>query len=386
MSRKVLVFSVNPTNRFCRYSNREAKIDMNNFPRNTNDETFTLVANTVPVMIWITDVNGLCTYVNQRWLDFTGRPFESQLGNGWSEGIHPEDFASSWHNYTTACDRREPFKLEYRYRRWDGRYRWVQDSGEPKFDAEGVFVGYIGAVSDITELKLAEADLSDMSQRLLNAHEEERAWIARELHDDIGQRLSLLIMNLTRLSDRTSLTEMQDGIRKAIQQASDVGTEMRALSHRLHSPNWDYIGLDFAAAAHCKELNEQHDVRISVHSENLPTDLSPEVSLCLFRILQEALQNAIKHSLASYVGVTLHGLKDGIALVVHDTGTGFAVDEGFKRRGIGLSSMKERIKSVNGKIFIESEFGHGTTIRAWVPVIQLPTQANECVQTQRQRA
>jgi PAS domain S-box-containing protein len=326
-------------------------------------------------MIWISDVDKQRTYLNQRWLDFTGLPPEEQLGNRWSEGVHPDDLTQCLDKYAKAFDQREPFQIEYRLRRYDGEYRWLLDSGVPRFDPDGSFAGYIGSAIDVTQQKLAEAALSTMSQRLIEAQEDERARIARELHDHIGQRLSFLMMNLVGVRERTSLNEIRHGIDKAIQQTSDLAGEMRALSHRLHPPNLDYVGLEAAASACCSELAEQHKVKISFRSENIPPDLSREVSLCLFRILQEALQNAIKHSGSQHFRVSLKAGTHDIELAVHDKGTGFKPEEAFKGRGLGLRSMKERLKLVKGTVSIDSELGRGTTIHAWVPLSHSGAQA-----------
>jgi signal transduction histidine kinase len=131
----------------------------------------------------------------------------------------------------------------------------------------------------------------------------------------------------------------------------------------------DYVGLAAAAAAHCKDLAEQHMVDISLHTDNVPPNLSREVSLCLFRVLQEALQNAIKHSGAQCFLVSIRGGPTEIELAVSDSGSGFQLEQAFKSRGIGLSSMQERLKLVNGKCFIESQLGRGTTICARVPLV-----------------
>jgi signal transduction histidine kinase len=130
----------------------------------------------------------------------------------------------------------------------------------------------------------------------------------------------------------------------------------------------DYVGLEAATSAYCSELREQYKVGISLHYENIPGDLSRDVSLCLFRILQEALQNAIKHSGVEHFRVLLKSANNGIDLVVHDMGAGFEPKQAFKGRGIGLTSMKERLKLVNGQISINSELGRGTTIHARVPL------------------
>jgi PAS domain S-box-containing protein len=336
--------------------------------RGESVERSQLVANTAPVMIWVSDVDKRCTYFNQRWLDFTGRSLDAEIGNGWAEGVHPDDLRHCLDTYTKAFDRREAFQIEYRLRRWDGEYQWLLDSGVPRFDAGGVFIGYIGSAIDVTQHKLAEAALSTMSQQLIEAQEKERAWIAGELHDDIGQRLSLLIMNMQGLCHRTSVADIRDGIHKTIQHGLDLSNEMRALSHRLHSAQLDYVGLEAAASAYCSELTAHHKVEISFHSENIPPGLSREVSLCLYRILQEALQNAMKHSGSQHVRVLLNGGTNEIELAVHDAGNGFEPEQAFKKCGIGLSSMRERLKLVNGKFSVNSELGRGTTISARVPL------------------
>jgi PAS domain S-box-containing protein len=340
--------------------------------RHESKTPFQLVANAAPVMIWMSDVDKLCTYLNQRWLDFTGRPLEAETGNGWAEGVHPDDLKHCLDTYTKAFDQRQSFQVEYRLRRSDGQYRWLLDSGVPRFDDDGSFLGYIGSAVDVTQHKLAEAALTTISQRLIDAQEEERARVARELHDDIGQRLALLMMNLQSLCVHSSVTEVREGIHKATQLASDLGSEIRALSHRLHSSKLDYVGLKAAACAYCSERSEQHKVEIDFHSENVPPDLSREVSLCLFRVLQEALQNAIKHSGSRRFRVSLKGGATEIELAVHDTGIGFELEQVLKGRGIGLTSMKERLKLVNGTLSIDSQLGFGTTIHARAPFSPTP--------------
>jgi PAS domain S-box-containing protein len=138
----------------------------------------------------------LCNYFNQPWLDFTGRSLEAELGNGWSAGVHPEDLRDCLDTYTRAFDLRESFRMQFRLRRRDGEYRWVLDIGVPRLNLDGSFSGYIGSCMDITDHKLAEEALANMGRKLIEAHEEERTWIARELHDDISQQLALLTVQL----------------------------------------------------------------------------------------------------------------------------------------------------------------------------------------------
>jgi PAS domain S-box-containing protein len=136
-----------------------------------SEERFRLIANSAPVSIWITDVDKQCTYVNQSWLDLTGRPFDAALGEGWADTLHPEDVERSWSTYAQAFDRREPFRMEYRVRRHDGEYRWVTDTGVPRYNEDGSFAGYIGSAVDVTERKLADEALSTVTQRLIEAQE-----------------------------------------------------------------------------------------------------------------------------------------------------------------------------------------------------------------------
>jgi PAS domain S-box-containing protein len=319
-------------------------------------------------MIWMSGVDKLCTYFNQPWLDFTGRPVEAEIGNGWAERVHPEDLSQCLNTYTNAFDQRAPLTMEYRLRRRDGEYRWLFDSGVPRFNADGSFAGYIGSALDVTERKLVETALSTISQRLIEAQEEERAWIARELHDDISQRLASLNLNLSCFRTKAVTAEFRDGIGRAMQDASDIARDMRALSHRLHSSHLEILGLVAAASAYCRERSNQHKVEIDFHSEHIPRDLSYQVSLCLFRVLQEAVQNAIKHSGARDFEVSLRRGSDEIELTIRDWGVGFDTDQAGKGRGLGLTSMKERLKLVDGQLAIDSKLQRGTTIRARVPL------------------
>ena len=131
-----------------------------------SEERFRLVANTAPVMIWMSGTDKLCTYVNQPWLDFTGRSMDCELGSGWAEGIHPEDLQRCLDTFTQSFDRREEFRMEYRLQRYDGEYRWVFDHGVPRFDQNGSFIGFIGIGVDVTDRKETEQALQQANRVL----------------------------------------------------------------------------------------------------------------------------------------------------------------------------------------------------------------------------
>ena len=590
------------------------------------DELFRLVADGLPLLVWISGLDKRCTYVNKPWLDFTGRSLESEIGDGWVDGVHAEDLQHCLDTYTSAFDHREPFMMEYRLRRHDGEYRWVLDNAAPLFDPDGSFGGYIGAcfdvtefrraeaernvasarlrlamesgksvgwewdlktnrdtwfgdlstifgissniyighvedfrravhpedrgvvwkavkeamesrspyaaefrvlwpngtvrwvsakgqfyyspggvpermlgmavditerkaveeslrrkevelkesqrlagvgswqwdletdtvewseelyriagrapilpavsykhqaqlytpeswerlraavetalhtgtpyelvlemvradgthrwitargesqrdsagritrlrgtVQDITDRKLAEEALSSMNGRLIEAQESERARIARDLHDDIGQRLALLpvVLEHVRRLQPDSSGEALHNLNALQKQTEEIMADVQTLSHELHPPRLLHLGVVVAMRSFCGELSARKNVAVVFRDENIAESLPPDVSLCLFRVLQEALHNALRHSGGRSFDVHLCGTVDAVHLIIHDEGVGFNVDAASRGLGLGLTSMKERLMLVGGELFIESHSTRGTTISARVPV------------------
>ena len=209
-----------------------------------------------------------------------------------------------------------------------------------------------------------------MSRRLIEAQEQERTRIARELHDDIGQRLALLAIELRTTSRRLSrfACEVRSRIGELPKQTSEIATDIQTLSHELHSSKLEYLGLAAAMRGFCKEFGEQQKVEIDFKTHDLPSPLSPDISLCLFRVLQEALHNSVKHSGVRHFEVRLWGTSDEIHLAVSDSGSGFDSEAAKESRGLGLISMEERLKMVKGTLSIESQPKRGTTIHARVPL------------------
>jgi len=337
-----------------------------------SEERFRLVANTAPVLIWMSGTDKLCTYFNQGWLDFTGRELEAELGNGWANGVQPEDLEQCLETYTEAFDRRQPFRMEYRLRRHDGEYRWVLDTGVPRFDADGSFVGYIGTAIDVMDRKEAEQALASVSGRLIEAQEEERQRIARELHDDISQRLAILSIELQGLEEvrPKSPAELHNRTQQLLERTLQISNDIHALSHRLHSSKLDYMGAVAAMAGFCREFAEQQGVEIDFEHTDVPRSLPRDISLCLFRVLQEGLLNAVKYSGVRHFQAELRGVPGAILLLIRDSGAGFDPEAAMKNDGLGLISMRERVSLVKGTISIASKPLVGTEIRVHIPLAQ----------------
>jgi PAS domain S-box-containing protein len=335
-----------------------------------NEARFRHVADAVPVMIWMSGADKLYTYFSKKWLEFTGRPLEREMGNGWSEGIHPQDLANFVKSYSEEFAARREFRIEYRLRRFDGQFRWILDAGMPRYGANKQFLGYIGCCSDINERREAEEALLEVSGRLIAAQEEERARIARELHDDLSQRMAMLEIGLDQLKQK--LSTLSPSLKKQLEDINQIAIEVSSyihhLSHRLHPSKLNNLGLVATLHGLCKELSEQHNLKVHFTYHNIPRMIPNDVSLCLYRISQEALWNIVKHSSAREGKLELSGYPEEIDLCISDAGTGFDTEIAKEKTGLGLISMRERLRAVGGRLSVESEPSRGTQICARVPL------------------
>jgi PAS domain S-box-containing protein len=335
-----------------------------------SEERFRLVADTAPALIWMSGGDKLCTFFNKGWLNFTGRSMEQELGEGWTTGVHPDDLEQCLGIYSAAFDARVDFEMEYRLRRFDGEYRWIVDYGVTRFGADGTFCGYIGSCVDITDRRLSEASLQELSGRLIHAQEEERARIARELHDDLSQRMALLSIGLEQFEQ--GMPGLSSKARQQLHNIAEVTRELSSdihnMSHQLHPSKLDTLGLVPAVWGLCKELSKQHELQIKFVHDDVPSQIPKDVTLCLFRIVQEALRNVVKHSGAMEAKLELSSKADEIDLCVSDPGRGFDPEAVKGEAGLGLISMRERLRLVGGHLSVESKPSHGTRIRVRIPL------------------
>jgi len=301
-------------------------------------------------------------------LGLTGVP-TSETRHQFSSRVHPDDLANFNAAVADLTPENPTTQISYRVLRPDGAVIWLEKSGRAFFGEEGKMLRMIGIVADITERKLAEVALANVSHRLIEAQEQERTRIARELHDDFAQRLALLAVELEQLhQDPPNLLEVIRRVGELQKQTSEIAIDIQALSHELHSAKLQYLGIATAMRSFCQEFGEQTKVKIDFRSHDLPAPLSPDISLCLFRVLQEALHNSAKHSGVRHVEVQLWGASDEVHLTVGDSGAGFDSEAAKRTQGLGLISMEERLKLVEGTLSIESQPRRGTTIHARVPL------------------
>jgi len=225
------------------------------------------------------------------------------------------------------------------------------------------------AFLDITERKLVEAALANVSRKLIEAQEHERSRIARELHDDVGQRLAMLAIEIQQLEEGSpdSPAEVRSRVAELWKQTSEIANDVQSISHELHSPKLQYLGMAAAMRGFCKEFGAQQKVEVDFKTHDLPSPLSPDISLCLFRVLQEALHNSAKHSGVRHFEVELWGTSDEVHLTVTDSGSGFDREAARESRGLGLISMEERLKLLKGTLSIDSQPERGTTIHSRLP-------------------
>jgi len=337
-----------------------------------SEKRFRLMADSAPMLIWMSGPDALDTDFNKEWLKFTGRTMQQELGEGWTHNVHPDDLPRHLETYAHALEKKEQFTSEYRMRRYDGQYRWMVNQGVPRFLDDGTFAGYVGYCLDISDQKAAKASLTELSGRLIEAEEVERARVARELHDDINQRLALLANRIQECdqstSAKTDLSQKKE-LGEIWRLTNEIATDIQHMSHQLHPSKLHYLGLAATVRDLCHEFSRQHKIEVECAVQDLPQDLEENVSLSLFRVVQESLRNAVKHSQAHNVKVRLTCQSGVVQLRVSDDGIGFNPEDIRSTHGLGLISMRERLRSVGGEFSIWSKPFLGTKVEGRVPAV-----------------
>ena len=335
-----------------------------------SEERFRLAAQAAKMYAYEWDVQTDMVVRSEEYLNVLGYSYQQKelTRQQILATVHPDDRTLFVSSVDQLTPQNSTSQVSYRVLRPDGSIVWLEKSAKAFFDEQGTLQRMIGMVANITERKLADTALASVSRRLIEAQEQERCRIARELHDDVGQRLAILAVNLARIQrNPPNSSELAGRIGEVQKLASEIATDIQSLSHELHSSRLQYLGLVAAITGFCREFGEQQKVEIDVKIRDLPVPLPPDISLCFFRVLQEALNNAAKHSGVQHFEVELWETPDEIHLAVSDAGAGFDPDAVKASPGLGLISMEERLKLLNGTLSIESQLQRGTTILARVP-------------------
>jgi PAS domain S-box-containing protein len=236
---------------------------------------------------------------------------------------------------------------------------------------------FTAILRDITEQRKTQQDQMELTGRLIGAHEEERSRLARELHDDFNQRLAVLAIDLERAAERMADSPIEAGqqLHELWNRASEIGADLHAMSHRLHSSTLESLGLVLGVSSFCQEFAEQQKIQVDFAHEDVPRVVPPDVALCLFRIVQEGLRNVKKHSDAHQAEVRLEGGIDGLHLSLSDRGKGFELTQSSVRLGLGIRSIEERVRLVAGRFEIHAQPREGTKIDVWVPLKRVQERA-----------
>ena len=266
----------------------------------------------------------------------------------------------------------------------DGSVRWFLSRGSMIRHADGAPHHIVGTKTDITErrraedaireqeavLRASDREIQHLAGRLIAAQEAERGRIARDLHDDTSQQLAGLAIALSSLKRRLSPDD--DGLQKDVsslqERAIALAENVRDLSHDLHPSGLEHAGLIPALAAYCTEIQNQKAIEVTFAAEGDFAPTEPAVTLCLFRVAQEALRNVALHAHASQAGVRLLATGDGVELTIADDGRGFDIaDVRGSGEGLGLISISERVKLAGGVVSISTQVDKGTRVHVKIP-------------------
>lgn len=335
-----------------------------------NEELFRMLASNAPVGIFLTDKQGRCRYVNDQWCRMAGITSEQAMGMGWSDALHPDDRDNLLIAWRAATRRARKFDTEHRFLAANGKVVWVAISSVPVRDKKGRAIGYVGTATDITERKRAEEESRNLSRHLQAAREEERRKMSREIHDELGQALTAAKMELGLLS--TNLLEQPDRFMekvRSIRELVDASIQtVKRVSTGLRPLVLDELGLCSAIEWQAGEFQKRTGIVCEVAIEPEDLKLDQQISTALFRILQEALTNVVRHAAAKRVSVRVRMEEKGVLLEVSDNGKGIDREKVHSPNSFGLIGMRERVRAYGGTIEISGAPRRGTTLLVSIPL------------------
>jgi PAS domain S-box-containing protein len=324
-----------------------------------------------PVGIALQDGQGNLLLVNPAWCSMFGYEVNEIEGRSYFDFISAEGKEADYRGLLDlAGGLIETYRTERRFKCKNGQFVWGRLNCALLGSNFGGTAVVVTMIEDITrrkqseeELQVAHDELRQLTGRLIRAHEEERERVGRELHDDIGQRLSMHVFNLDTLSQRLSkASPLRARLLQVLQQGDELCSDIHGLSHRLHSTKLHVLGLGATLRELCRQYSKQHALKIEL---KISDDLGPidqDAALCFYRVAQEGLNNVVRHSGSQQVSLTLSRNCDLLHLQIQDFGSGF--DPNVAASGLGLASMRERLRMIGGTLLVKSPPGWGTAIIA----------------------
>ena len=282
--------------------------------------------------------------------------------------VHPDDRASLGQAIRGALEGDGQYETEYRVMMPDTTVRWIAGRGRIEFDQNGKPKQLRAISIDITERRRGEDEARDLNGRLITAHEDERARLAHALHDDVTQRLALLAIDAGRKEKGLGDTVAGQAMRSIRHDLVQLSEDVHALSYALHPAILEDLGLIEALKAECARFGAVEGIPTSFRATGNVDEPTQALSLCLYRVAQEALRNVARHSGASSVEVELRAVGSKLELAVEDNGVGFDPTRKQARPSLGLAGMRQRLFLVDGELLIDSAPGNGTIIVARAPL------------------
>lgn len=364
--------------------------------RREREAWYRAVANDTPAYLWMASAGKEGSFVNRPFQNFLGNQNQG-LSKDWTQYLHPDDadrvravfFNSA--AFFNSMPQPRGYTAEFRLRRADGEYRMVVGEVVPRFSEAGELLGFAGSILDITERRQAEEQLrtanaqlqtelaerirreqeiQSLSARLIGVREDERKRLARELHDDLNQQIAAVSLGMGNLKRQIAQQPAEamgqsDRIHHKLVQIAET---VRRMSHELHPAMLELYGLVAALRSCCSELTALTGIRISFTPDGSFDGVPSSIALCVYRVTQEALQNVARHAQAHTAHVALSHADGILQLTVSDTGVGIDLARVKARTGLGLISIRERVRFVGGTVEINGQPNEGTQLTVRIPL------------------
>ncbi len=337
-----------------------------------SEQRYRDVINNVKEVLFQTDKNANFLFLNPAWAEITGYEVNDSIGHSITEFIYIEDLQHFLHAFEAVIDRKvDACKQNIRIKTNSGTIRWFEINKRLNLDETGKSIGTTGTLNDITERKIAEEAIVNTTRQLrqLAAHlqevrEEERTMIAREIHDELGQQLTVIKMDLSWLTERimTDQPLVNDKLNGVSALLDNVIRTVRRLSSELHPSLLDDLGLVATIDWHLHDFENRSGIKTEFSEPEEEPHLPPPVKTGLYRIFQESLTNVLRHAQATAVKISLTNHDGQIALTISDNGKGFDSALVYGKKTLGLLSMKERTMLMGGEYTVLSRPGEGTTV------------------------